>query len=29
MTSDGYFPNYEEELRNMESSLSASRERYY
>lgn len=28
VTSDGYFPNYEEELRNMESSLSASRERY-
>jgi hypothetical protein len=29
VTSDGYFPNYEEELRNMESSLSASRERYF
>jgi hypothetical protein len=28
VTSDGYFPNYEEEMRNMESSLNASRERY-
>ena len=29
VTSDGYFPNYEDEHRNMDSSLNASRSRYY
>lgn len=29
VTSDGYFPNYEDELRNLDSSVNISRAQYF